>query len=180
MKGSIGVSKYNNADIKQRLSSTELAVTALNGGVAGSVEKQIDDAFNDSVAKMSDGSVINTYKELIDYCSTHSAEAAKMEGDIATNKRAISTLETFIGKLPNGTDTSTVIEYINAKIGNEIASIPSALDLYKVSNNAAVSENASAISALQEKVEALESVEFIPKTVEQINGLFESSNTSSD
>ena len=144
------------------------------------MEKQIDDAFNDSVAKMSDGSVINTYKELIDYCSTHSAEAAKMEGDIATNKRAISTLETFIGKLPNGTDTSAVIEYINATIGNEIASIPSALDLYKVSNNAAVSENASAISALQEKVEALESVEFIPKTVEQINGLFESSNTSSD
>ena len=31
MKGSIDVSKYNNADIKQRLSSTGLAVTALNG-----------------------------------------------------------------------------------------------------------------------------------------------------
>ena len=75
-----------------------------------------------------------------------------MEGDVDANKRAISTLETFIGKLPNGTDTSTVIEYINAKIGNEIASIPSALDLYKVSNSAAVSENASAISALQKKL----------------------------
>ena len=79
-----------------------------------------------------------------------------------------------------GTDASTVIEYINAKIDNEIASIPSALDLYKVSNNAAVSENASAISALQEKVEALESVEFIPITEEQIDILFESLNTSSD
>ena len=75
-----------------------------------------------------------------------------MEGDVDANKRAISTLETFIGKLPNGTDTSTVIEYINAKIGNEITSIPSALDLYKVSNSAAVSENASAISALQKKL----------------------------
>ena len=31
MKGSIDVSKYNNADIEQRLSSTGLAVTALNG-----------------------------------------------------------------------------------------------------------------------------------------------------
>ena len=103
-----------------------------------------------------------------------------MAGDIAANKRAISTLETFIGKLPNGTDTSTVIEYINAKIGNEITSIPSALDLYKVSNSAAVSENASAISALQEKVEIFESIEFIPITEEQIDSLFESLNTSSD
>ena len=100
MKESVHELKYNDADIKQRLPSTELAITPLNGEAAGSVKKQIDDAFNDSVAKMSDGSVINTYKELIDYCSTHSAEAAEMEGDIAANKRAISTLETFIGKLP--------------------------------------------------------------------------------
>ena len=81
MKESIHVSKYNDADIKQRLPSTELAITPLNGEAAGSVKKQIDDAFNDFAAKMSDGNVINTYKELIDYCSTHSAKT----GDIAAN-----------------------------------------------------------------------------------------------
>ena len=37
MKESIHVSKYNDADIKQRLPSTELAITPLNGEAAGSV-----------------------------------------------------------------------------------------------------------------------------------------------
>ena len=45
MKGSIDASKYNDADIKQRLPSTKLAVTALNGEAAGSVKKQIDSLF---------------------------------------------------------------------------------------------------------------------------------------
>lgn len=180
MKEDIDASKYNDTEIKQRLSSTELAVSTLNGEGFGSVKKQIDDAFDDFATKMSDDNVVNTYKELIDYCSTHSAEAAEMAGDIAANERAISTLEMYVGKLPEGTDASTVIGYINSKISNEIASIQSALDSYKTSNNAAVSENASAISALQKKVEALESVEFIPITEEQINSLFEFSDTSSD
>ena len=103
-----------------------------------------------------------------------------MAGDIVINERAISTLETYIGKLPEGTEASTVIGYINTKIGNEIASIQSALDAYKTANNAAVSANTSAISILQEKVEALESIEFTPITEEQINNLFESSNISGD
>lgn len=180
MKEDIDASKYNDTEIKQRLSSTELAVSTLNGEGLGSVKKQIDDAFDDFATKMSDDNVVNTYKELIDYCSTHSTEAAEMAGDIAANERAISTLEMYVGKLPEGTDASTVIGYINSKISNEIASIQSALDSYKTSNNAAVSENASAISALQKKVEALESVEFIPITEEQINSLFEFSDTSSD
>ena len=45
---------------------------------------------------MSDDNVLNTYKELIDYYFTHSAEAAEMAGDIAANERAVSMLETFI------------------------------------------------------------------------------------
>lgn len=180
MKADIDASQYDDADIKHRISSAESAITTLNGEGLGSVKKQIDDAFNDFATKISDDNVVNTYKELIDYCSTHSAEAAEMAGDIAVNERAISTLETYIGKLPEGTEASTVIGYINTKIGNEIASIQFALDAYKTANNAAVSANTSAISILQEKVEALESIEFTPITEEQINNLFESSNISGD
>ena len=91
---------------------------------------------------------------------------------------AISTLETYIGKLPEGIDATTIIEYINAKISTEIASIRSVLDSYKLSNDAVVSKNTSAISILKEKVETLESIEFVPITEEQINSLFESPNVN--
>ena len=63
----IETSKYNDSDIKQRLSSAEIAITTLNGEGLGSVKKQIDDAFNDFATKMSDDNVVNTYKELIEY-----------------------------------------------------------------------------------------------------------------
>ncbi len=178
MKTDIDASKYDDADIKQRLSSTESAITTLNGEGLGSIKKKIDDAFNDFATKISDDNVVNTYKELIDYCATHSAEAAEMAGDIAANEMAISTLETYIGKLPEGIDATTIIEYINAKISTEIASIRSVLDSYKLSNDAVVSKNTSAISILKEKVETLESIEFVPITEEQINSLFESPNVN--
>ncbi len=178
MKTDIDASKYDDAEIKQRLSSTESAITTLNGEGLGSVKKKIDDAFNDFATKISDDNVVNTYKELIDYCATHSAEAAEMAGDIAANEMAISTLETYIGKLPEGIDATTIIEYINAKISTEIASIRSVLDSYKLSNDAVVSKNTSAISILKEKVETLESIEFVPITEEQINSLFESPNVN--
>ena len=178
MKTDIDASKYDDADIKQRLSSTESAITTLNGEGLGSIKKKIDDAFNDFATKISDDNVVNTYKELIDYCATHSAEAAEMAGDIAANEMAISTLETYIGKLPEGIDATTIIEYINAKISTEIASIRSVLDSYKLSNDAVVSKNTSAISILKEKVETLESIEFVPITEEQINSLFESPNAT--
>lgn len=178
MKTDIDASKYDDADIKQRLSSTESAITTLNGEGLGSIKKKIDDAFNDFATKISDDNVVNTYKELIDYCATHSAEAAEMAGDIVANEMAISTLETYIGKLPEGIDATTIIEYINAKISTEIASIRSVLDSYKLSNDAVVSKNTSAISILKEKVETLESIEFVPITEEQINSLFESPNVN--
>lgn len=95
------------------------AITTLNGEGAGSVKKQIDDAFNDFATKVSDDNVVNTYKELVDYCATHSAEAAEMAGDIAKNATAISTLEKFVGKLPEGASAADVIGYINEKVTAE-------------------------------------------------------------
>lgn len=170
----IETSKYNDSDIKQRLSSAEIAITTLNGEGLGSVKKQIDDAFNDFATKMSDDNVVNTYKELIDYCSTHSAEAAEMAGDIAANERAISTLEMYVEELPENTDAKTVIEYINSKVDKAkvdittiINALQSALDVYKISNDAT-------INALNNRVTALENIEYVPITEEQITSLFTS------
>ena len=108
----------NDVDaLKPRVTAVEGEITTLKGTGDGSIKKQIDDAFNDFATKISDDNVVNTFKELVDYCATHSTEAAEMAGDIAANADAIAKLETFVGTLPEGTSAKTVIEYINEKVG---------------------------------------------------------------
>lgn len=105
--------------VEAKATANAAAITTLNGTGAGSVKKQIDDAFNDFATKVTDDNVVNTYKELVDYCATHSAEAAEMAGDIDKNKTAIDTLSKFVGTLPEGTSAASVIEYINSKVAAE-------------------------------------------------------------
>ena len=116
LEGKIKSSVYNDTELKGRVTATETDITTLKGTGEGSIKKQIDDAFNDFSTKVSDDDVVNTYKELIDYAAAHKGEAATMAGDISKNAEAIKTLETYVGKLPEGTDAKTVIDYINKKI----------------------------------------------------------------
>ena len=116
LEGKITDSEYDDTALSGRVSTVEGAITTLNGTGDGSVKKQIDDAFNTFATNITDDNVVNTYKELIDYCATHSAEAAEMAGEISKNAEAIKTLETYVGKLPEGTSAKTVIDYINAKV----------------------------------------------------------------
>lgn len=109
-------SMYDDTALAGRVTTVEGAITTLNGEGVGSVKKQIDDAFNDFATKVSDDNVVNTFKELVDYCATHSSEAAEMAGDIQANATAISELKTFLGELPEGTSAATVIAYINEKV----------------------------------------------------------------
>lgn len=105
--------------VEAKAAANETAIGVLNGDGDGSVKKQIDAAFNDFATKISDDGVVNTYKELVDYCATHSAEAAEMAGNISANATAISELESFVGTLPEGTSAATVIAYINEKVAAE-------------------------------------------------------------
>lgn len=162
IEGEIEDSKYDDTALKGRVTAVEGAITTLNGTGDGSVKKQIDDAFNEFATNVTDDGVVNTYKELIDYCATHSAEAAEMAGEISKNAEAIKTLETYVGKLPEGTDAKTVIEYINAKVAavdfsDAIATAKQeAIDASKTysdglaKNYATAAQGAKADTALQE------------------------------
>ena len=117
LEGKITASKYDDTALAGRVTAVEGDITTLKGTGDGSIKKQIDDAFNDFSTKVSDDGVVNTYKELIDYAAAHKGEAATMAGDISKNAEAIKTLETYVGKLPEGTDAASVIDYINKKVG---------------------------------------------------------------
>ena len=118
-EGEIDTLQTDMDAVEAKAAANETAIGVLNGDGEGSVKKQIDAAFNDFAAKVSDDGVVNTYKELVDYCATHSSEAAEMAGNISKNATAISELKTFIGALPEGTQATTVITYINEKVAKE-------------------------------------------------------------
>ena len=84
----------------------------LNGEGEGSIKKMIDDAFNDFSTKVSNDNVVNSYKELIDWVAEHGAEATKMTKGISDNKTAIANLKKFVGDLPEGVTSTTVVAYI--------------------------------------------------------------------
>ena len=52
--------------VEAKAAANETAIGVLNGKGEGSVKKQIDAAFNDFAAKVSDDGVVNTYKGLVD------------------------------------------------------------------------------------------------------------------
>lgn len=105
--------------VEAKAAANELAINTLKGDGDGSVKKQIDAAFNDFATKISDDGVVNTYKELVDYCATHSADAAKMAGSIAANATAISELNTKVGAIPEDANAATVIDYVDKKVAAE-------------------------------------------------------------
>lgn len=130
-----GTIKVNNVDVavhglaalayKAQVSETELAtalktkinnsattLATLTGSGDGSIDKMIDDAFNEFATNVTDDGVVNSYKELIDWAATHGSEAATMAANITANKTAIDNLKKFVGELPEGATATTVVGYI--------------------------------------------------------------------
>ncbi len=87
-------------------------VDTLTGTGDGSISKMIDAAFNDFSTKVTDDGVVNSYKELIDYVAAHGSEAATMTANITANKTAIDNLKKFVGDLPEGATSTSVVGYI--------------------------------------------------------------------
>ena len=140
------VSETELADaLKTKINTSKTTLDTLTGTGDGSIDKMIDDAFNDFSTKVSDDGVVNSYKELIDWAATHGGEAATMAGNITANTNAINNLKTFIGALPEGAAATTVVGYIAeaiaalsigdyAKTTEVTAAINTALDGYYTKN----------------------------------------------
>lgn len=119
LKERMTTAEGNITTVQGEAAANKAAIGVLNGTGAGSVKKQVDNAINAFATNVSNDGVVNTFKELVDYCATHGSEAAEMAGNIDKNKQAIAKLETFVGKLPEGTQAADVIAYINEKVAAE-------------------------------------------------------------
>jgi hypothetical protein len=79
------------------------------------IDSVIADAFNDFAVKVSDDKVVNTYKELIDYAASHSAEFTELVGEVTkhmtntNNPHKVDKSDVGLGNVVNTGDSATPV-----------------------------------------------------------------------
>lgn len=98
--------------LKEQVQENADALVVLNGNGEGSVLQIVNDAINDFATKISDDGTINTFKELIDYAATHSAEIIELVSEVNEVKEKnneqdvrIEALELLVGGAEEGAPT---------------------------------------------------------------------------
>ena len=138
------------------------AIAILNGTGEGSVNKKVADAVAAILADAPEA--YDTLKEISDWISSHSSDAASMNSQINTNKSDITTLKTLIGELPEGASSNTVMEYILEIIGTAKSEVKTYADGLNTTMN-------ERMDAVEKKVgEGFEAI-----SNEEINALFSTS-----
>ena len=99
--------KADKTGLQNQITANKDAIDVLNGdsSVTGSVDKKVADAINTFATQISDDGTINTYKEILNYLSTHQGDASEMAA-------AIDALETLVGSKSVATQ---IAEAINAQ-----------------------------------------------------------------
>lgn len=100
---------YNDAAVKADIKKNADAIGVLNGSGTGSVKKTVDEAINKFATDVSDDSIVNSYKELIDWVAAHGSEAATMAD-------AITALQAIVDGIGDEGEKATVIAYVNDAI----------------------------------------------------------------
>lgn len=128
------------------------ALVVLNGTGEGSVIKLVNDAINEFATKMSDDGTVNTFKELVDYASTHGSEFGELLVEINTIKEKdgeqdarIEAIELVLGSTEEG--QPTLVEKVEQH-AEAIQTLQTDVDA--VEDSAAA--NSSSISQLQNLV----------------------------
>lgn len=114
LKGEISASAYDDTALKGRVSANETAIAALVGSGEGSVDKKVADAVAKIVADAPEA--YDTLKEIADWIASHTTDATAMNTQINTNKDDIATLKGLVTQLPEGSESETLIEYIEEKL----------------------------------------------------------------
>lgn len=91
-----GIEKYDDTDIKNRISANEKSIEALSGNGEGSVKETVANA----IAEVVNGAPedFDTLKEVADWITTHKTDAASMNSQINTNKDDIAAIKTKVGE----------------------------------------------------------------------------------
>ena len=98
---------YDDAALSKRVSDNEEAIDTLNGTGPGSVSKTVADAIAQVVAEAPED--FDTLKEISDWISGHSDDAAAMNSAIQQNSTDISNLQKEVAKKANSDEVNTAL-----------------------------------------------------------------------
>lgn len=108
------VTNIEKKDTEQdgRLDALEADNATFKGdaNVEGSIKNLVNAGIAAQLADQPEA--FDTLKEIADWVSNHSSDVVEMNNNITANKTAISALEKFVGKLPEGAQATDVISYI--------------------------------------------------------------------
>lgn len=106
-----GFEKYDDTEIKNRITANEESIKSLSGDGEGSVKKTVDDAIANIVSGAPEK--FDTLKEIADWIDNDTTGAAKMAHDIADLNKKAATIDTLehhavfhrveIDNIPTGT-----------------------------------------------------------------------------
>lgn len=107
-----GEGSESYAKLQAQVQENTDALVVLNGSGEGSVIKLVNDAINEFATKMSDDGTVNTFKELVDYASTHGSEFGELLVEVnavkeknAEQDERIEAIELILGSSEEGAPT---------------------------------------------------------------------------
>lgn len=103
-----GGSEYDDSALKKRISDNEAAIATLTGDGDGSVKDTVAYQIAQVVAGADES--YDTLKEIADWISNHSTDAASMSSQINTNKSDIAALKEKVGETAVADQISTAID----------------------------------------------------------------------
>lgn len=142
LKSEISASAYDDTELKGRVSANETAIASLIGEGEGSVDKKVADAVAKIVADAPEA--YDTLKEIADWIATHTTDATAMNTQINANKDDIAKLKGLVTQLPEGTESTTLIEYIDEKLGDLKTELTTAITTAKTEAITEAGTNADA------------------------------------
>lgn len=135
--------------LRKRIKANEDAIGVLNGSGEGSVQKAVNDAINDFATKVSDDSVVNTFKELVDWVAAHPEVAQGLTSEINALKAILAGFGTAEG------ETATVKKYVDDAItALKIGDYAKAADLTALATRVTTIEGKPAMGITQEQIDA--------------------------
>ncbi len=161
-----GIEKYDDTDVKNRISANEKSIEALSGNGEGSVKETVANA----IAEVVNGAPedFDTLKEVADWIKNDTTGAAKMESDIAN-------LNEKVNNISSGKDPLFIAaQKFHNRPGTELAYDVDAKDFSRV---ASVGEKANLLITNAEDAEGVWSY-FCEATVESIPLKDEEGNAS--
>lgn len=153
IKEAVTNGQYDDSQVKADIAANTAAIGTLNGTGEGSVKKAVADAVASIVADAPEA--YDTLKEISDWISSHTSDAATMNSQIKTNKEDIANLKTLIGTLPDTATSKDIVSYIAEYVSKALADS----DLSQYAKAADLEAAVGRIDALEKKVPTLEAAD---------------------